>query len=573
MPRATADRAGIRHRRQRAAAGHALAPTRSPRCAGCRRRRSPSSSRSAGSPTRSSPACGRRVRTCGWSATRTRCATRRYAQGRPRCTQGIRGRAEARRRDRLAGRRADHGGARRGRRRHDRRHPRGPRARPRRRRHRHRRRRSRLARRRRARDPDLLPGAQRGVALAEAHPARRRRADHVRRHAGDAGRRDRRRRGGRGRPAGRAGRGDRPRRASSRRSAKRGRSSACSTGESIRGVYPIADERRAEYERWLADPQPGASRDEQPLRRRSVCGPRRDHAARDAVHRGRRARPGRDQAARRLAARAGHARHLGRRLDRRADVADGRGAHRGHARRGRGDRRARAVPPGDRQRADGRDARADRGGAAPRRSRGAGRHPLLRACPAGGPVPVVLARRVRVPRPADHRLQRARPGRGRHRAGDRRPPTPRARQHRRHQGDDARLRARLLRPERGRYRLHRAVGHRAALLPDALPRRRRPSQLRGQLRTATGRASSTTRSSPAITSGPAPCTTTCTRSSMPPSPRPTPFPSSGSWSSSACLPPGWHASRSRRSAPPRRSASARFLAASPHVELPTAVSS
>ena len=36
-------------------------------------------------------------------------------------------------------------------------------------------------------------------------------------------------------------------------------------------------------------------------------------------------------------------------------------------------------------------------------------------------------------------------------------------------------------------RLHRPVGHRAALLPDAVPRRRRPSQLRGELRPATGR--------------------------------------------------------------------------------------
>ena len=38
--------------------------------------------------------------------------------------------------------------------------------------------------------------------------------------------------------------------------------------------------------------------------------------------------------ARRLAARARDARHLRRRLDRRADLADGRRAHRGHARRG-----------------------------------------------------------------------------------------------------------------------------------------------------------------------------------------------------------------------------------------------
>ena len=64
-------------------------------------------------------------------------------------------------------------------------------------------------------------------------------------------------------------------------------------------------------------------------------------------------------------------------------------------------------------------------------------------------------------------------------------------------------------------------GHRAALLPDARARRRRPSQLRRQLRAAIRSPSSTTRSSPATTSGRGRCTTTCTRWSMPPSRRPT----------------------------------------------------
>ena len=63
---------------------------------------------------------------------------------------------------------------------------------------------------------------------------------------------------------------------------------------------------------------------------------------------------------------------------------------------------------------------------------------------------LVLGDRVRVPRPTHHRLQRAGPSSGRHRAGDRGPATPRARKHRRHQGDHPRLPACLPRPGRGR---------------------------------------------------------------------------------------------------------------------------
>ena len=55
--------------------------------------------------------------------------------------------------------------------------------------------------------------------------------------------------------------------------------------------------------------------------------------------------------------------------------------------------------------------------------------------------------------------------------------------------------------------------------------------------------SSTTRSSPAITRGPAPCTTTCTRWSMRPSPKRTPCRRSGSWSSLECWHAAWLASR------------------------------
>ena len=113
-------------------------------------------------------------------------------------------------------------------------------------------------------------------------------------------------------------------------------------------------------------------------------------------------------------------------------------------------------------------------------------------------------------------------------------------------------------------------GHRAALLPDALPRRRGHLAASGTSRRDRW-PSSTTRSSPATTSGPAPCTTTCTRWSMRPSPRRTPCRRSGSWSSSACSSrPGPRAAcpAQRR----RRKRVAELLERSPHVELPAAVS-
>ena len=70
----------------------------------------------------------------------------------------------------------------------------------------------------------------------------------------------------------------------------------------------------------------------------------------------------------------------------------------------------------------------------------------------------------------------------RHRAGDGWPVAPGARQHRRDQGDDARLRACLIRPGRVRPGLPRLLRHRAALLPDARDRRRRPPELRRECR-------------------------------------------------------------------------------------------
>ena len=92
--------------------------------------------------------------------------------------------------------------------------------------------------------------------------------------------------------------------------------------------------------------------------------PRRDHAADHAVHADGELDLETRRAARRLAARRGIAtgsRSAARRASR---VADGRRADRGDARRRRRDRRPRPVPAGHRQRPHGRDARADRRGAA-----------------------------------------------------------------------------------------------------------------------------------------------------------------------------------------------------------------
>ena len=317
-------------------------------------------------------------------------------------------------------------------------------------------------------------------------------------------------------------------------------------GESIRGIYPIADERRAEYERWRAPRDQEQSSMSSPF----AADP---SAVRGAItplvtpfDRRRSARPGRDRAAGRLAARAGHARHLGRRLDRRADLADGRGADRGDARRRRGDRRPRPVPARDRHRADGETleltAEAQRLGAAAALvvtpyygraqqqglfdwySRVASEFPTCRSssttCRSG-------RRSTSRRRPSAGCAARTTTSS----ASRRRPATSST--------------SPTSCNEAGRDFIALS-GHRAALLPDALPRRRRASQLRRQLRAAARRPAlrRVRRRRPRARA--APCTTTCTRWSMPPSPRPTPCRRSGSWSSSACWRPASPASRSRR---------------------------
>ena len=122
-------------------------------------------------------------------------------------------RPEARRGVDHPGGRARDRRTRRGRGRHDRRHPRRPGARTRRGGDRHRRRAPRQPHRRGARDPDLLPGPARGRPRPAPPSARGRRADRLRWNARLPRRRRRGRRGGRARPPRRAGRAGGTRRA------------------------------------------------------------------------------------------------------------------------------------------------------------------------------------------------------------------------------------------------------------------------------------------------------------------------------------------------------------------------
>ena len=122
---------------------------------------------------------------------------------------------------------------------------------------------------------------------------------------------------------------------------------------------------------------------------------------------------------------------------------------------------------------------------------------------------------------------------GRHRAGDRRSAAARTLEHRRDQGDDARLRARLARAERVRHatssrcrgsscsatRCSCSAGAGTSAASRTSPRSRSPS--------------STTPSSPAITSAPGRSTTSSMRSSTPPSSRSTRSRRNGSCTGSA----------------------------------------
>ena len=126
------------------------------------------------------------------------------------------------------------------------------------------------------------------------------------------------------------------------------------------------------------------------------------------------------------------ARHLARRLHRRAQRADRRRADRRRCvrRPRRSATGCRSCPAPARAKLDETleltAAARDAG-----RGRGPGHHPVLRAPHPGGAVPVVRHGRPGVPRPADRRLQRALPHGGGHRPGDGRAAVHRLRQLRR----------------------------------------------------------------------------------------------------------------------------------------------
>ena len=419
--------------------------------------------------------------------------------------------------------------ARRDRRRHDRRHPRRPRAGARRDRHRHRRRRARRSRRvARWRSRPITRRHASVGARPLALPARDQRADRLRRRARDARRRDRRRRGRRARAAGGARRAGRARRARPRSRARPGRSSACRPASRCAASTRSRRPGARSIEAWA---RRRARADERPFAADPGRGPRRDHAADHAVHAGRRrststrsrgsstgsSTPARtaisvggstgEPISQTVAERIAVMRAAAAAIDGRVPFLPGTGA----------------APMDETLELTAEAQRA-------RRERRARRRPLLRAPPAGRcwsrgtraspsefpDLPIIV---YNVPIRARPSTSRPRPSGG---------SRAHAREHRRHQGDDARLRARLLRAERVRQRLHRAVRDRAALLPDARASAAAATSAASRTSRPSRSPSSTTPSSPATTTARASSTTSCTRSSTPPSSRSTRCRRSGS---------------------------------------------
>ena len=233
----------------------------------------------------------------------------------------------------------------------------------------------------------------------------------------------------------------------------------------------------------------------------------------DAVRRRRQHRPRQPAPPRALAARVRLARHLDRWLDRRAQRADGRRAHRGDARRRGGDRRSRAVPARHRLGEARRDVGPHRRGARSRRRCRARHHTLLRAPHPGRPLRMVRHDRARVSRPADRALQCADPHRRRRGARDAGAPAPRVRQRRRHQGDDEGLRALLARAPPVRARHAGMVGDRAALPAAAGDRRASASSAPSPTSRRAPSRACTSSGLPATTRRPSRSTTACIRSS------------------------------------------------------------
>ena len=157
------------------------------------------------------------------------------------------------------------------------------------------------------------------------------------------------------------------------------------------------------------------------------------------------------------------------------------------------------------------------------------RRALLRAAAAGGLFEWYARVAPRVPRPADHRLQRPIRSAVDITPRDGRPAAPRARRtssaSRRRRATSSTSPTCSTSAARDFIALS---GIELLCYPMLVPRRRRPPLLRRELRAASRSPSSTTRSSPATTSARASCTTSCTRSSTPRSPRPTRCRRSGS---------------------------------------------
>ena len=244
-------------------------------------------------------------------------------------------------------------------------------------------------------------------------------------------------------------------------------------GESVRGVYPLSEARRGDYEAWRearaaggagaagmagarsgrrprsAHQRSAGSRDRQEKREQGgaqghepIC---REHELHSGVDRSPgNALPGRRGArcrgrccAGRLAAVARYTCHLGRRFDRGAHVPDGGRAGGRHASRLEGDRRPGSFSTRNGDRDHVRDARANGRGRAPRRRGRPHRDAVLQQGTARRLVQLVFADRERVPGPADHRLQRPGSGGCGDRPGDRSAAAACPRQHRRDQGDNA----------------------------------------------------------------------------------------------------------------------------------------
>ena len=328
-------------------------------------------------------------------------------------------RPEARDRAAQARRGSRHRGARGPDRRHGRRHPRAARAGQGRHGHRHRRRDPRQRSAREARHPRL----PRSDPPRGARPAPRtvggQHHDRLRGRDRDAGRHHRRRRRRRHRRPPHLAK-EVAQDAAEQELQERFIAEQVAKGESVDGLYPIGRKWQAAYEAWLGEKRSQTMKFRgNPATIRGSIAPVVSPFTADGA-------PDLDglRALIRWQLDSGSAWHLAGRVHRRAERADR--AERAAAIRAAADEIRDRVPfvPGTGSAKLPRDARAHGRRAGSGRGRGADHHPVLRAAHPGGPVSLVPAVAAGVPRPAAHRLQRAVPHRGGHRAGDRRAAAP-----------------------------------------------------------------------------------------------------------------------------------------------------